>query len=131
LIDGNIYHETMFFPTAMGAAFVEAGLAVVNGETLEPVTDADIFGMTTPKATQMLAGELDPPRVFPSLRSSRKPGTDNADGKLPSGQERRRRQPVVMPRRSLGSTWCPPIWPGDLRNDGGSVAAAAAGGSEA
>jgi ribose transport system substrate-binding protein len=67
LIDGNIYHETMFFPTAMGAAFVEAGLAVVNGETLEPVTDADIFGMTTPKATQMLAGELDPPEGLPVL----------------------------------------------------------------
>jgi ribose transport system substrate-binding protein len=67
LIEGNIYHETMFFPTAMGAAFVEAGLAVVNGETLEPVTDADIFGMTTPKATQMLAGELDPPEGLPVL----------------------------------------------------------------
>src|SRR5471032_2779336 len=26
---------------------------------------------------------------------------------------------------------CPPLWPGDLRNDGGSVAAAGAGGSEA
>ena len=26
---------------------------------------------------------------------------------------------------------CPPLWPGDLRNDGGSVAAAGADGSEA
>src|ERR671912_364497 len=26
---------------------------------------------------------------------------------------------------------CPPLWPGDLRDDGGSVAAAGAGGSEA
>ena len=42
-------------------------MAVVNGETLDPVTDADIFGMTNPKATQMLAGELAPPDDLPEV----------------------------------------------------------------
>ncbi|MDA1280627.1 MAG: sugar ABC transporter substrate-binding protein [Chloroflexi bacterium] len=67
LIEGNIYHETMFFPTAMGAAFVKAGLDVLNGKTLEPVTDADIFGMTTPKAKKLLSGEVAPPKDLPEV----------------------------------------------------------------
>ena len=32
---------------------------------------------------------------------------------------------------NLDAGRCPPLWPGDLRNDGGSVAAAGADGSEA
>jgi hypothetical protein len=32
---------------------------------------------------------------------------------------------------NLAQARCPPLWPGDLRNDGGSVSAAGADGSEA
>jgi len=67
LIAGSIYHETMFFPRAMGREFIESGLRVMAGEDLPDVTPAKIYGMTTPVATAMLAGEEEPPADNPDV----------------------------------------------------------------
>src|ERR671911_2121630 len=40
------------------------------------------------------------------------------------------RRPASSRSREPRPSRCPPLWPGDLRNDGGSVAAAGAGGGE-
>lgn len=67
LIKGNIYHETMFFPQAMGRDFVASAEAVIAGEDLPDVTPAKIFGMTTPLAEAMLAGDEEPPADNPDV----------------------------------------------------------------
>lgn len=67
VIPGNIQHETVFFPDAMGALMIQRALDVLNGNPVPDVSPAPIFSLTSAQAQQFLAGTAEPPADLPIM----------------------------------------------------------------
>jgi ribose transport system permease protein len=71
VIKGNIQHETVFFPQAMGAQMVQAALGALKGQKYPAITPAPILGVTTEYANALLSGKVKPPPGLPLLQKLR------------------------------------------------------------
>ncbi len=67
VIAGNIQHETVFFPDAMGALMVQRALEVLNGNQVPDVSPAPIFSLTSTLAKQFVSGQTQPPADLPIM----------------------------------------------------------------
>jgi ribose transport system substrate-binding protein len=67
VISGNIQHETVFFPDAMGALMVQRAMDVLNGHPVPDVSPAPILSLTSTLAKQLISGEAQPPADLPIM----------------------------------------------------------------
>jgi ABC-type sugar transport system substrate-binding protein len=67
VISGNIQHETVFFPDAMGALMVQRAMDVLNGNAVPNVSPAPIFSLTSDLAQNLLSGAVEPPAELPIM----------------------------------------------------------------
>ena len=67
VIAGNIYHETVFFPDAMGALMVRRAQEVLAGTPVPDVSPAPIISLSAPLAKSFLSGAIQPPADLPIM----------------------------------------------------------------
>ena len=67
VLAGNVQHETVFFPDAMGALMVQRAVDVLNGNPVPDVSPAPIFSLTSNLAKQLVSGQTPPPPDLPIM----------------------------------------------------------------